>query len=70
MNCPYCGGTGKKYKHIKDGSSTYKQHKCKRCGELFYMVETFCAREDFLIRQRNQQNEQYRKRCARAFGVT
>lgn len=70
MNCPYCGGAGKKYKHIKDGNSTYKQHKCKRCGELFYMVETFCSKEDFFIRQNANRREQYRKICMREFGVT
>ena len=70
MNCPKCGGKGRKEKYIKDGGSTYKQFYCFKCRELYHTVETPCSKEDFLIRQRKRQNEQYRKRCMRAFGVT
>ena len=69
MNCPKCGGNSKKYKHLKDGDSSYRQLKCIECGNLFHtkvtVSETLCSKEEFLIRQRKQQNEQYRRRCMR-----
>ena len=67
MNCPKCGGKGKKYKYIKDGDSTYKQFKCKKCGELFHTVESQCSREEFLISQNEMSRRNYRKRCMRAY---
>lgn len=67
MNCPNCGGHGKKYKHIKDGDSTYKQHKCIKCGNLFHTVETECPKEEFLIRQNEQRRRNHLKRCMRMY---
>ena len=67
MNCPECGGRTKKYKYIKDGDSTYKQLKCKKCGNLFHTVETQCPKEDFLIRQNEMAREGYRRKCMQAY---
>ena len=74
MNCPKCGGKAKQQAHIKDGDCAYKQYRCFECGELFHTVvtvsETECLKEEFLIRQREKDRRNYRKKCMRMWGAT
>lgn len=67
MLCPNCGGHGKKYKHIKDGDSTYKQQKCVKCGELFHTVECHISKGTFCVVQNKKARENYRKKCMRKY---
>ena len=75
MNCPKCGGNSKKNKHLKDGGSAYRQLKCIECGNLFHtkvtVSETLCSKEEFLIRQRKNDEgkyrDKYRRKCMRMY---